>query len=86
MVTTAEMLADVTPTEAAHVLNHFGAGGMCPGSFTGALINAFALADRINAARLSMVYPGIGAAMDAARNRADGIDVLRRIATLTSVA
>lgn len=82
MIGTVQLLDETSPAEAAHVLYHFGIGGYAPGSFVAALLNAFALADPENHRKLASVYPGYGGAMDAARNRADGIEVLTRLTEL----
>lgn len=69
----------VTKEVAAHVLHHFRGEGYAPGSFTTALITAFAKADPHNRARLDMAFPEYGEAMTMALNDRNGIAELRKI-------
>jgi hypothetical protein len=71
-----------TPTAAekqaaAHVLWYFAREGYQPGSFTEKLLSAFAHADTINLAKLSLVFPELGNAYRMAAHYEGGMDALR---------
>lgn len=70
------------PSEtASHVLWTFACvGGHRPGSFTEALLGAFAAADNDNEAKLALAYPAEAAAVRLAKYDEDGIAKLQRIA------
>jgi hypothetical protein len=70
-------LYGVTQDEAAHVLWHFGEGGVEAGSFTRALVDLMTKADQSNGGRLGQGFPGYYAAITVAMNDLDGIDRLR---------
>ena len=70
----------VTPEIAAHVLWHFGRGGYQPGSFTEALLVAFARADIHNMLALRRGFPGYFEAMYLAQEHVHGIKHLQEIA------
>lgn len=71
----------ITPEIAAHVLWRYDAtGGMEPGSFKRALLDALDRADREHTLRLAAVYPGYASAVTIARYREDGIHTLQGIA------
>ena len=69
----------VTKEVAAHTLYHFRREGFPPGSFTEALLLAFARADSRNFMKLDMAFPDYGGAMRLAKEELDGIDKLRAI-------
>lgn len=69
----------ITEEVAAHVLFHFRGEGYPPGSFTEALLLAFARADSQNFMKLAMAFPDYGEAMRLAKEELDGIDKLRAI-------
>lgn len=69
----------ITKEVAAHVLFHFRGEGYPPGSFTEALLLAFARADSLNFMKLDMAFPDYGEAMRLAKEELDGIDKLRAI-------
>lgn len=83
------MSEEGTPTEvekvspqqvesARHVLGYFGdSRGYKAGSFTNTLIAAINLADRMNSAKLGVVYPELAEAVYLYKNRDDGVDILR---------
>jgi hypothetical protein len=71
---------EISKEAAAHVLWYFGRGGHQPGSFTEALLGAFAKADNQNFMTLEMAYPEYGLAMFTAKEYAHGIKQLREIA------
>jgi hypothetical protein len=66
----------ITPDQAAHVLFHYGAGGMEAGSFTRALIALIARADTSNKARLALGFPGYVAAVILAADTSTGVEQL----------
>lgn len=70
----------ITPKMAAHVLHHFGSGGIPAGSFTTGLIALIARADPQNQAKLGLGFPGYVHAVYIAQNRETGITELRAIA------
>lgn len=72
-------MSPITKEVAAHVLFHFRGEGYPPGSFTEALLIAFARADSQNFMALNMVFPDYGEAMYLAKEKLDGIDKLRAI-------
>lgn len=72
----AQKLAD--RTEAAAVLNFFGAGGYGAGSFTTQLIRAYSSADRTNQLKLATMYPTLAAAFDLCSLHAGGTDEVAR--------
>jgi hypothetical protein len=65
---------------AAHVLYHFGAGGMEAGPFTRDLILLLTRADPANRRGLAASFPAYGEAVRIAQDTEDGIDRLRVIA------
>ena len=69
-----------TPLEAAHVLAHYGEGGIAAGGFTMALIAVIVRADPGNRARLALGFPGYVAAVQVADGDLSGIARLREIA------
>ena len=69
-----------TPLEAAHVLAHYGEGGIAAGGFTMALIAVIVRADPGNRARLALGFPGYVAAVQVADGDLAGIARLREIA------
>lgn len=71
-----------TPTQAAHVLWHYGdhVYGMEPGSFTKHLISALAAADPFHRARLGIAYPGYALAVHHAANELTGMRLLVELA------
>lgn len=81
-VTMQALAVQVSPTEASHVLWHFGetAGALEPGSFTTRLLAACTAADPINLRRLGLGFPGYAAAVALAQGSTQGIAVLRVIA------
>ena len=72
-------MTTISPEVAAHVLFHFRGEGFPPGSFTEALLLAFARADSRNFMKLDMAFPDYGGAMRLAKEELDGIDKLRAI-------
>lgn len=73
----------ITPEAAAHTLWHFGymtGGAQQPGSFTTALLKAFAAADEDNFDKLAAAFPAYGAAVAAASYDPNGIQHLQTIA------
>lgn len=72
----------ITREEAAHVLHHYGEGGMEAGSFIRQLIAAMVAADPVNLARLATVFPGYAAAVRLANGSLDGITTLQALARL----
>lgn len=73
-------MTTITPTIAAHVLHHFGEGGIRAGSFTVRLVDLIAHADPGNQTRLGLGFPGYVHAVYIAQNRETGIAELRAIA------
>jgi len=73
-------MTTITPAMAAHVLHHFGGGGVRAGSFTVRLIELITHADPTNRARLALGFPGYVAAVDIAQNTLGGTEHLRFIA------
>lgn len=69
----------ISKETAAHVLWHFGRGGYQPGSFTEALLLAFARADTQNRLRLGHAFPNYYEAMSLAQDYEEGIDTLKEI-------
>jgi hypothetical protein len=71
----------ISPETARHALWVFSCvGGARPGSFTEALLGAFAAADTANEARLAIAYPAEAAAVRLAKYDEDGIKKLQQIA------
>jgi hypothetical protein len=71
---------NISKADAQHVLFFFGNGGVQPGSFTTALLEAMARADSANFTELALAFPGICAAWRLATKSDDGVEVLREIA------
>ncbi|QXN74277.1 hypothetical protein SEA_OBLADI_61 [Gordonia phage ObLaDi] len=76
----------ITPEQAAHVLAHFGEGGVPAGTFTADLIALIGHADPRNTTLLALGFPGYVQAVWLAQNRTDGIERLRAISTGQAVA
>lgn len=74
-------LTNVPAETARHVLAHFGRpGGHQAGRFTTLLIQTIDAADHTNEQILAEVYPGVVAAVHAAKYHPDGITALQHIA------
>ena len=72
---------EVTQEDAQHVLYHFShPQGAQPGSFTTSLIDAAVHADQGNLARLSLGFPSLVGAVQAATQIIGGIDFLVQVA------
>lgn len=69
---------EIPPDVAAHVLYPYAGIGYRAGSFTSALIEALALADPENMARLRLSFPEYAEAVHLAKNVMGGIEVLKR--------
>lgn len=67
----------ITPTIAAHVLYHYGAGGYEAGSFTRRLIDLITRADPQNRALLELGFPGYVEAVNLADRTSVGINLLK---------
>lgn len=73
--------SNVTPAIAAAVLWKFGQpGGLEPGHFLQALLEAISVADLDNRARLSLAFPGLVEAYTVGANETYGVARLQEIA------
>ena len=72
-------IKEIDRTDALHVLHYFGKGGVQPGSFTTALLEAISRADDKNFAELAIVFPSICVAYKLAIATEDGIEILHAI-------
>lgn len=69
----------ITPEIAQHVLWQYRSGGLEPGRFTRALMDAAGAADPRNRVRLAMGFPGYVAAVSLVQDSDVGIRILRAI-------
>ena len=69
----------ITADAAAHVLCLAGLGGYPAGSFIAKLLEAWVLADSVNAAKLAQAFPAYGEALELLQET-HGAEALRAIA------